>query len=29
VLQECVWAVDDGADRLPSVHVTIAEALAG
>jgi streptomycin 6-kinase len=27
VLQECVWTVDDGADRLPSVHVTIAEAL--
>ncbi|GAB2485961.1 aminoglycoside phosphotransferase family protein [Nocardiopsis aegyptia] len=27
VLQECVWAVDDGADRLPPVHVAIAEAL--
>ncbi|MFE3456244.1 aminoglycoside phosphotransferase family protein [Nocardiopsis aegyptia] len=27
VLQECVWAVDDGADRLPPVHVTIAEAM--
>ena len=28
VLQECVWAVEDGADGLPPVHVTIAEALS-